>query len=206
MKLTTGWQEPAPGVVVITPGGPRLARVLGAALALPGVYFLTQFAGGLVHPGELTIAGWVMLPALAALFLVPGWLVIVGRKRTRLDAPRREASEEFDFLVYTRRKVTAIPREAHVLMRYEAGSSSDTGTIYMLHVYLDPAAPAPGSRTRAGLILLSLFGADEKPAALEFAHKVAGLLGVDVQDRCVESGDVSAAGVVVDRLAPDDAD
>jgi hypothetical protein len=32
------------------------------------------------------------------------------------------------------------------------------------------------------------------------------LFGIDVQDRRVEGGEVTAGGVVVDRLGPDDAD
>jgi len=205
MKLTTSWTEPAPGVVVISPAGIGLVRLLGLFFAVPGGYFLYQFLDGVLHPEEMTIAGWLMLPAIAAVFLVPGWIILFGRKRTRLDATRREAIEEFDFLVYTRRKVTSIPRDAHVLMRYEADSGKTPG-IYLLHVYLDASAPAPPERGPAKLILLSLFGAKGKPEALEVAHKVAGLLGIDVQDRCVEAGEVSAAGIVVDRLGPDDAD
>jgi hypothetical protein len=204
MKLTAGWSEPAPGVVLVTPGGIGLVRLLGLFFAVPGAYFLYQFLDGVLHPSEMTIAGWIMLPAIAAVFLVPGWIILVGRKRTRLDVSRREAAEEFDFLVYTRRTVTAIPRDAHVMLRYE--SASDSSNVYLLHVYLDASAATPGNCGRGGLILLALFGAKEKPAALEFAHKVAGLFGTDVQDRCVEGGEVTAAGVVVDRLGPDEAD
>jgi len=202
MKLTTGWSEPAPGVVLITPAGIGLVRVLGLVFAVPGGYFGYQFLDGVVHPSTMTIAGWVMLPVIAAVFLVPGWIILFGRKRTRLDVSRREAAEELDFLVYARRKVTAIPRDAHVMLRYEAGSRDSN--VYMLHVYLDVSTAAPAGRGSATLMLLSLFGATQKPA-LEFAHKVAGLFGIDVQDRCVESGEVTAAGVVVDRLGPDEA-
>ena len=204
MKLTAGWSEPAPGIVLITPGGIGLVRLLGLFFAVPGGYFLYQFLDGVVHPDTMTIAGWVMLPVIAAVFLVPGWIILFGRKRTRLDVSRREAVEEFDLLVYTRRTVTAIPRDAHVMLRYEAGSRDSN--VYLLHVYLDTAAPTPGTRGSGGLILLALFGAKDKPSALEFARRVAGLLGTDVRDRAVESGEVNAAGVVVDRLGPDEAD
>ena len=44
-----------------------------------------------------------------------------------------------------------------------------------------------------------MFAADAKAAALEFARKVAGLFGIDVQDRSVEHGEVTAGGIVVDR-------
>jgi hypothetical protein len=192
MTYTTGWREDGPGVVVITPGGVGAVRLLGLFLAAPGAWLFYQFIGGVLQPGTMTIFGWVLLPIMAALFLVPGWIILVGRKRTRIDATRREAIEEFDFLVYTRRKPSPIPRDAHVLLRYEqAGKSNLTAA----HVYLEP-----------GLILLTMFGADEKPAALEFAQKVARLLGIDVHDRLVETGEINAAGVVVDRLGPDEAD
>jgi hypothetical protein len=95
----------------------------------------------------MTIAGWIMLPRIAAVFLVPGWIILVGRKRTRLDVSRREAAEEFDFLVHTRRKVTAIARDAHVMLRYE--SAGDSSNVYLLHVYLDTSAAAPGTRGSA---------------------------------------------------------
>jgi hypothetical protein len=101
------------------------------------------------------------------------------------------------------------------MLRYEAGSKSnvsgavadDTITRYTMHVYIDPGGAQPdGGASRQGLILLALFGAHEKPRALEFARNVAGLLGAEVQDRCFENGEISAAGVVVDRLGPEDAD
>jgi hypothetical protein len=214
MKLTTDWREPAPGVVLITPGGMGAARLFGLLFAMPGGYLLYQFLDGVLHPGELTIAGWVMLPLFAAVFLVPGWIIVFGSKRTRLDTTRREATEEYAFLVYTRRKTTRIPRDAHVMLRYEQGSTrqvrgpvtTSAVTGYQLCVYLDPAAPAPGGRSRAELILLSIFGSNEKDAALAFAHKVAALVGIDVQDRCFEGGEIGAGGVVVDHLGSEDAD
>ena len=68
-----------------------------------------------LHPDEMTIFGWVLLPVMAAVFLVPAWIILVGRKHTRLDATRREATEAFDLLVYTRRRTTAVPRDAPFL-------------------------------------------------------------------------------------------
>ena len=192
MAYTVDWREAGPGVVVITPGGMGSMRLLGLLFGAPGAWFLYQFAGGVLHPGEMTVFGWVLLPVIAAVFLVPGWIVLVARKRTRLDAIRREATEEFDLLIYTRRTTTAIPREAHVMVRYEK-----SGNDYPAHVYLD----ASGTQ-----ILLAMFAADAKTAAPEFAQKVAGLLGLGVQDRRVEDGEVASGGIVVDRLGPDDAD
>jgi len=129
---------------------------------------------------------------LAAVFLIPAWIILVGRKRTRLDTTRREAVEESDLLVYTRRTTTAIPPSAHVMLRYEKN-----GNHYPAHVYL-----AAGGT----LVLLTMFASADKPAAVEFAQKVARLFGIDVQDRRVESGEMGAGGVVVDRLGADEAD
>jgi len=194
MTYTVDWREDGPGVAVITPGGAGAVRLTGLLFGAPGAWLLYQFIGGVLHPEEMTIFGWILLPIMAAVFLVPAWVILVGRKRTRLDATRREATEEFDLLVHTRRKTTAIPRDAHVLLRSEQAGKS---TIYATHVYL----AAGGS-----LILLTMFGDKDKAAALEFARRVGGLVGIDVQDRSVERGEVNAAGVVVDRLGPDEAD
>jgi hypothetical protein len=210
MKYAADWRQDGPDAVVITPGGAGVVRLLGAPFAAAGLWFLYQFAGGVLHPSEMTVFGWILLPILAAAFLVPGWIILVGRKRTRIDVTRREAAEEFDFLVYTRRKTTAVPRDAHVLVRYEEGSKGDdnSASTYTTNVYIDPrgSMPAEQATTRAGLILLALFGSKEKTRAMEFARRVAALLGLDVQDRCVEGGEVAAGGIVVDRLGPDEAD
>jgi len=194
MKYTTDWREDGPGVVVITPGGVGAVRLLGLFLAVPGGYLVYLFLGGVLQPATMTIFGWVLLPIMAALFLVPGWIILFGRKRTRIDATRREATEEFDLLVYTRRKTTAIPRDPHVVLRYEQGGKS---SIVVTHVYL-----AAGD----AMILLTMFAPDKTLAPLDFAHKVAALVGGDVQDRRVDQGEINAAGVVVDRLGADEAD
>jgi hypothetical protein len=215
MTYTVDWREDGPGVVVITPGGIGAVRLVGLLFGAPGAWLFYQFLGGVLHPDEMTIFGWILLPIMAAVFLVPAWIILFGRKRTRLDATRREAIEEFDFLVYTRRTTTAIPREAHVMLRYEEGAKQtvkgplvDRGvTTFVTHVYIDPRGrtSAPGA-PRAALILLALFGGNEKPRALEFAGKIGRLLDLSVRDLCFERGEIGAGGVVVDTLGPEDAD
>lgn len=194
MQYTVDWREEGPDVFVVTPGGAGLVRLLGLFLAVPGGWLFYQFVGGVFHPDEMTIFGWTLLPVMAALFLVPGWIILVGRKRTRIDTTRREATEEIDLLVYTRKKTLPIPREAYVMVRYEQAGKSN---LYAAHAYLV---------TGETLVLLAMFGSKEKPVALEFARKVAVRLGIDVQDRCVEGGEVTAGGVVVDHLGSDEAD
>jgi hypothetical protein len=203
--VTATCQEIEPGVFVVTPGGIGPVRLVGLLFGAPGAWLLYQFLGGVLHPAEMTIFGWILLPIMAAVFLVPAWLILFGKKRTRIDTRVREAVEEFDLLVYTRRTTTAIPRDALVVVRFEVGSTSsrqgvvadDTVTRFMTTVNL-----AAGGK----VLLLAIFAEKQKAEAMLFAGKIAGLLGADVQDRCFAGGEIAAGGVVVDRLGPDDAD
>ena len=201
---TVTWDDQAPGRVAISQGlGP--ARLVGAPFFIAGLYFLYQFLDGALHPSQMTIAGWLLLPAVTAAFLVPGWILVFGRKRVRLDTTLREATEEFEFVVFTRRRTTRIPPDAHVMLRYEkSGGQTFAAHVYLVVQAMDPdGVPAPGRNPH---VLLALFPATDKPAALDFAHRVAQHLGADVQDLRFEHGEVTAGGVVVERLGPDEAD
>jgi hypothetical protein len=192
MSSVPEWREEGPDVVVIVPGSIGPARLFGLPFAAIGAYFLYQLAGGAAG-GELTAAGWIVLPVMAAVFLAPGWIILFGHKRTRIQVSLREATEEFDFLVYTRRQRTRIPAGAHVLLRYEK-----IGERYPAHVHLVISARK--------MILLAIMPDGDAEGAIAFARKVAARLGLDVHDRRVENGEVAAGGVVVDRLGPDEAD
>ena len=61
----------------------------------------------------------------------------------------------------------------------------------------------PGKPPKA---LIGLFSEQQKSEALAFAAKAAAFLGIAMQDRMVESGDVNAGGVVVEQLETEDAD
>ena len=217
MKTTVHWHEEGPNVVTISAVGWEPARLFGAPFVAVGLYLLYFLLDGVIHPSQMTIFGWLLLPVFTAAFLVPGWLILFARKRTRLDATRREATEEFDFLVYTRRVTTRISRDAHVMLRYKVGARrtvkgplTDRGvTSFNAHVYLVPGdvAPQPGRRgAKADPILLAMFPSAEKAAALEFAQRAARFLGVNIRDLCVEHGEIGPGGVVVERLDPDLAD
>jgi hypothetical protein len=197
VALTLDWQADGPSRATIRQGGVLVARLFGIPFLAAGGYFAYHFLGGLLHPGELTWAGWTLLPLMMAAFLVPGWILVVGRKRTLLDSARREVVEEMDYLVYTRRKASRVTSDSQVMLRYEQGSKSDTGTRYDIHVYVE---------TGAQLALIALFSDKQKTEALAFAAKAAAFLTIPVRDRLVENGEVTSGGVVVEQLDPEDAD
>src|SRR5262245_18998043 len=101
LMTTVEWQELAPGRVIIRQPSPKAARLFGLPFLAAGGYFLYQFVGGLIHPGELTIAGWILLPLMAGGFLVPGWVLATFRKQTTIDTAARGAIEDYNFLLYT---------------------------------------------------------------------------------------------------------
>ena len=197
MKLTLDWQTEGPAQATIRQGGVIAARLFGLPFLAAGGYFAYHFLGGLLHPGELTWAGWTLLPLMMAAFLVPGWILVAGRKRTRLDSARREVVEEMDYLVYTYRKTSPVRSDSHVMLRYEQGSKGDTGTRYDIHVYVE---------TEEKLALIALFSDKQKTEALALAAKAAAFLSIPVRDRLVEEGEVTSGGVVVEQLDPEDAD
>ncbi len=150
----------------------------------------------MLHPGELTWAGWTLLPLMMAAFLVPGWILVAGRRRTRLDSARREVVQEMDYRVYTRRIVSRVTSDSHVMLRYEKGSSNSNRV--GIHVYVDTDGQRPA--------LIGLFDDEQKTEALAFAARAAAFLTLPVRDRLVENGDVIAGGVVVEQLDPGEAD
>ena len=198
MALTLDWQTEGPAQATIRQGGVVVARLFGVPFLAAGGYLAYQFLGGVLHPGELTWAGWTLLPLMAAVFLVPGWILVAGRRRTRIDSVRREVVEEMDYLVYTRRVVSRVTSDSHVMLRYEQGSKGSTSTRYDIHVYVDTAGQRPA--------LIALFSDGQKTEALAFAGKAAAFLSIPVRDRLVDNGEVTSGGVVVKELDPEEAD
>jgi hypothetical protein len=199
VSLAVEWRTEGPARAIVLQGGVLAARLFGAPFLIVGGYLAYQFIDGVLHPGELTWAGWTLLPLMTAAFLMPGWILTAGRRKTILDAGRREVVEVIDYRVYTRRSASPVSPDSLVIMRYQQGSTSSTSsTSFDIHVHLEtPGRP---------LVLLALFRDDQKSDAHLFAAKAAAFLGITAQDRLVENGEVTAGGVVVDRLAADDAD
>lgn len=205
MRLTLDWRIDG-SQATIRQGGVGAARLFGLPFLAVGAYFGYQFLDGVLHPGELTWAGWTLLPLMAAVFLVPGWILVAGRRRTRIDSARREVIRELDYIVYTHRTTYRVTHDSHVMLRYEQGSTSSTrgaittstSTRFDIHVYVETPGQPP--------VLIGLFAGDQKTDALAFAGKAAAFLTLPVKDRLVERGEVNAGGVVVDHADEEDED
>ena len=188
-------------MATVRQGGPIAARLFGVPFLLAGGYLGYQFVGGMLSPGELTWAGWTLLPLMAMAFLVPGWILTAGRRTTRLDAAQRLVVEELDYRVYARRRSSPVSCDSLVMLRYEsssASSNSNSNPIFTINVYLE----TPGQQG----VLLALFSDGQKGKALAFATKAAAFLSVTTSNRLVEGGEVTSGGVVVAALDPDEAD
>jgi hypothetical protein len=198
VALTLDWQTDGPSRATIRQGGVgfNAARLIGVPFLAGGGYLAYQFLGGVLHPGELTWAGWTLLPLMTAALLVPGSTLLAGRRRTTLESARLEVVEEIDYLVYTRRKVSRVTSDSHVMLRYEQGSNGSNR--YDIHVYVDTAGQRPA--------LIGLFSDKQKDEALAFATKAAAFLTIPMRDRLVEEGEVTSGGVVVDKVDPEDVD
>ena len=204
--LTLDWQQDGQQAT-IRQGGVLVnaARLIGVPFLIAGGYLLYQFIGGLLND-ELTIAGWIVLPLLGLAVALPGWCLLVWRRRARLDNARREVIEELDFILFKRRKVSRITGDSHVRLRYERGSTSSTQGAVTTHsatrydIHIDVVTPKQPDA------MIALFSEQQKPEALALATRAAAFLGIKVQDRRVEGGDVTSGGVVVDELEPEEAD
>ena len=203
--LTLDWHQDGQQAT-IRQGGFAIARLFGLPFLAAGGYFGYYFVGGLLHPSGLTWAGWTLLPLMMAAFLVPGWILVFGRKRTRLDSARREVVEEMDYLVYTYRKALPVTNDSHVRLRYEQGSTSSAKGALTTHrttrydIHVDVVTPGKSDA------LIALYSEKQQSEALALGARAAAFLAIPVQDRMFEGGEVTSGGVVVDKLDPEEAD
>lgn len=195
MKTTRNWTEQGTRAVIDLPV-PIAARLFGLPFLGFGLYLLRLLVTGAMHPADMTVAGWILLPVITLAFLAPGWALVFVRRRVVIDAGSRTALDEMDFLLYTKRTPSALLSTAHVLVRDELGTpgDDDSDSVYWTHVYLVADTP----------VLIGMFADKERADADALAQRAATFLGVHLVDRRVERGEVNAGGVVVDRLGPDD--
>jgi hypothetical protein len=136
--------------------------------------------------GELTIAGVLILPVFALLIGAPGWLLVVTRKRTLIEASSRRVVEIWDHLIYKHRKERPLPTGARVRLRLEKSQSTGdkrNRTVVLLMVEIvgkDVEIP------------LAVFGDREVEPARALAQEAAGHLGVSIADE-IEKGAIDPA-------------
>lgn len=195
MSATVNWTEQGTRAVVSLPV-PIAARLFGLPFLGFGLYFLRILVTGAMHPADMTIAGWTLVPLMMLAFLVPGWGLVFLRKRVAIDAGARTVVDESDFLVYVKRTSSPLLSDAHVMVRYELGTpgDDDSESVYWTHVYLVTGTP----------VLIGMFAQQESADADALARRAAEFLRVDLRDRRVERGEVNAGGVVVGALGPDE--
>jgi hypothetical protein len=192
--MAAQWSRTTEGLE-ISQTGSLLTKLFGLPFLGAGLYLLWQFVTGLAgffvpSLGQLTIAGFIMLPVFALLVGTPGWLLVVTRKRTLVEAATRRVLEVFDHLVYKHRKEKPIPRGARVRLRLEKSQSTgDKGGRTVVLLLVDIV----GENAE---IPLAVFGDDEVEPARALAMEAAGLLGISIADE-IEKG-------AVDPSADDD--
>jgi hypothetical protein len=175
--MSVRWSRDDRGLVIHQKGS-LIARLFGvpflAVAATLGWHFVTGLLGFVVPTqGELTVAGLVMLPIAILAFGTPGWILVVGRKRTVLDATRRTVVEVRDFLIHRFREETAVPRDAAVRAHVEASQGSNR-TIVLLLVEIVSKKEGP--------IQIAVFDPKEVAPARELAMEASGILGISLVD------------------------
>ncbi|HVQ28169.1 MAG TPA: hypothetical protein VMV21_01240 [Vicinamibacteria bacterium] len=175
--MSVRWSRDDRGLVIHQKGS-LITRLFGVPfLAAAGIFAWHLVTGllGFVVPsqGQLTGAGLVMLPICVLLFGTPGWILVFGRKRTVLDAARRMAIEERDFLIHSFREETAVPRDAVIRAHIEASQGSNR-TIVLLLVEIVSKKESP--------IQIAVFDPKEVVPARELAMEAAGVLGASLVD------------------------
>jgi hypothetical protein len=161
--------------------GPLLIKLLGLPFLAFGLYLLWHLLTGLAgffvpSLGQLTVAGALVLPVFVLLVGVPGWLLVVSRKRTLVETATRRVVEVWDHLVYRHRKERPVPPGSRVRIRLEQSQSTGSRsgrTPSLLHVDIVGADME---------IPLGVFFEHEAEPARSLALEAAGLLGLPVNE------------------------
>jgi len=175
--MSVRWNQ-SDGGIVIHQKGSLVARAFGVPFLAAGLVMLWHFVTGLlgfVDPtqGQLTAAGFVLLPIFILAFGAPGWILVLGRKRTEVDRAARSVLEVRDFLIYRLRETSPVPEGSVVRARLEETPGPKRATVLLL-VEVAPKTEPP--------IQIAVFNVDETEPARELAMAVAGSLGLPLVD------------------------
>jgi hypothetical protein len=157
------------------------AKLMGLPFLAAGLYLLWQLVSGVIGLfvpswGAITGAGLIVLPVFIAFMGIPGWLLIVSRKRTLIDVAHRQVVEIFDHLVYRQRKVRPVPRGAVVRIRLDESqvTGKDARTVVLRLVEIAGSAEDP--------IRLAVLGEHDVEEARALAMEAAGALGLGLDE------------------------
>lgn len=167
--------------VTILLGGPPAARLFGLPFLLVGVYLSLQWAGGVAdlamrraQVGEM-LFGSLLLLVLALAFLVPGWVLTLGRSIVTIDEGARTVTSERDLRVYKRRSTRALSEFERVEIAHLSGGSSNASKSRTAQFQVELAS------ARGAAVLVGLF--EDFGEATAFGRQLGGRLGMTVADR-----------------------
>jgi hypothetical protein len=183
--MNIDWHEDGPSGIVVEQRGSWILRLFGVPFLAVGGTVLYQFVDG-VWNHDLTIAGWVGLPLVAASFLVPGWIMSFARRRTRLDLAERAMTEEVDFLVFRRRKKHTVPAGAAVRLSHELRRTGSNGGQTRTHLF----CPLELELEPGRCVLVAEFDGAEAEDALRLARRVGAFYGIRVRDLRKKEGEL----------------
>lgn len=168
------------GAVRVALNAGTTARLFGIPFVLVGAYLGYQLVAGLVDlmTGQATVsemlAGTVLLFAVTAAFLIPGWLLIFSRAAVEIDRTNRTVNAVRDLRVYRltdRRSLSEFERiEVDVLSVAPNRRSSSRGRSYQVEL---------AARNRQNVVVGLLDDGDE---ALAYGRRLGSLIGLPVED------------------------
>jgi hypothetical protein len=172
----------------VAQSGELVIRLFGAAWFLFSFYFLyyllvfvyeyaTAFLRG--APGVLqdfvsSIPGVIFMLLMVAIFVVPGWILMMGSSRVRLDRGQNTITDEKNFLIL-KRATNYSTNEFHTV---DVGIKMPTSDKSSRRLHIDVALKGKGSKR----VLIAVFDQDEPQRALDLANQVAKLLDYTVRE------------------------
>ena len=185
-NVSLTWKKDGPSTLRIHESGQPLIRLFGVPFAAGGVYFLYHlFVGAFysIRAGEFLsfLPGSLLLILMAALFGVPGMILLFGSRTVNIDTVTRTIEVIRNYGFYKKR---------------EKYSSSDYSAVQALHELKKVESKQNRSVKYVGVFPVRLIArsgkdleiaqADQDDAARTLATEVGGTLGISAMDRTSE--------------------
>lgn len=185
--MSEPWSADANGRLIIDQVIGKAARLFGLPFLAIGLYLAWNVLAAIVEtltggrPGEAVsfVAGWILAIAVAAAFLIPGWLLVTLRKRTIVDRAKREVTDVRDFLVYRHERTQPIDATAQVVLTRDVTPAKEADR-NATEIYSVVLAPGGGKDVIVWL-------GDTPENARDVGRKLGAILGVPVVDRLAEA-------------------